>query len=314
MDEKTRKIGKQGTRQDGGDSGPAAEDDAADKKAETRKRLDEKFSRIRHKIMVISGKGGVGKSTVACNIAAALARRGYRVGILDADLHGPDVPKMLGIEDRKLTGIGGQIEPVEVFKGLTAVSMGLLGNSPDEAIAWRGPRKHGAIRQFMTDVNWGMLDYLVVDLPPGTGDEPLSVAKLIGNVDGAVVVTTPQGVALLDSRKAVSFSKMIELPVLGIVENMSGLVCPLCGGTIDLFKTGGGEKAAEELGVPFLARIPIDPQLVERCDSGELLLKEPGESAAKEAFEQLVRKLLDALESRDDGESATAGRISATVA
>jgi Mrp family chromosome partitioning ATPase len=258
--------------------------------------LQEKLFHIRHKIMVMSGKGGVGKSTVAINLAASLALRGYQVGILDADLHGPDVPRMLGIEGQHLISSGNGVEPVEVFAGFKAVSMALLGQEPDKAIIWRGPLKHSAIKQFLGGVNWGDLDFLFIDLPPGTGDEPLSVSKLIQQVDGAVIVTTPQDVALLDSRKAVSFSKQINIPVLGIVENMSGMACPHCGEKIDLFKIGGGEKAAAELGVPFLGRIPIDPTVVLSCDSGEPIVSNANESVAKTALSQVVQNLLEGLQ------------------
>jgi len=267
----------------------------AEKKRHEQKRLQEKLFHIRCKIMVMSGKGGVGKSTVATNLAASLALRGYQVGILDADLHGPDVPRMLGIEGRRLISKGDGVEPVEVFPGFKAVSMALLAQEPDKAIVWRGPLKHSAIRQFLRDVNWGDLDFLFIDLPPGTGDEPLSVSKLIQEVDGAIIVTTPQDVALLDSRKAVSFSKQINIPVLGIVENMSGMACPHCGESIDLFKIGGGEKSAEELGVPFLGRIPIDPRVVISCDSGEPFVSEPDESQVKTAFTQVIHNLLEQL-------------------
>jgi Mrp family chromosome partitioning ATPase len=266
-----------------------------DKREHERKRLQEKLFHIRHKIMVMSGKGGVGKSTVATNLAGSLALRGYQVGILDADLHGPDVPRMLGIEGQHLISRGDGVEPVEVFAGFKAVSMALLSQEPDKAIIWRGPLKHSAIKQFLGNVNWGDLDFLFIDLPPGTGDEPLSVSKLIHEVDGAVIVTTPQDVALLDSRKAVSFSKQINIPVLGIVENMSGMACPHCGESIDLFKIGGGEKAANELGVPFLGRIPIDPGVVISCDSGEPIVANSNESVAKTAFAQVVHNLLEGL-------------------
>jgi ATP-binding protein involved in chromosome partitioning len=265
------------------------------KKGHEHERLQEKLFRIRCKIMVMSGKGGVGKSTIATNLAVALALRGYQVGILDADLHGPDVPRMLGIEGRHLISKGNGVEPVEVFDGLKAISMALLAQEPDKAIVWRGPLKHSAIKQFLRDVNWGDLDFLFIDLPPGTGDEPLSVSKLIQEVDGAIIVTTPQDVALLDSRKAVSFSKQINIPVLGIVENMSGMACPHCGESIDLFKIGGGEKAAKELGVPFLGRIPIEPQVVLSCDAGEPFLTESDQSPTKSAFTRVIQNLLQQL-------------------
>lgn len=268
-----------------------------EKKEQARKRLEKKLFHIHHKIMVMSGKGGVGKSTVATNLAASLALRGFQVGILDADFHGPDVPKMLGLEGRSLEGRQGGVEPVEVFNGFRAVSMALFAQDPDKAIIWRGPAKHTAIKQFLGQVNWGDLDFLIIDLPPGTGDEPLSVAKLIKDVDGAIIVTTPQDVALLDSRKAVSFSRLIEVPVLGIIENMSGMVCPHCDERIDLFKTGGGEKAAGELGVPFLGRIPIDPWVVTKCDAGEPFVADSIDSEAKAAFAGIIQRVLEAVES-----------------
>jgi len=258
-------------------------------------RVAKKLSRIRAKIMVMSGKGGVGKSTVSVNLAASLALRGYQVGLLDADLHGPDIARMCGVENSPLLAHEDGLDPVQVGRGLKTISMGLLSQDPDKAIVWRGPLKHAAIKQFLGDVNWGDLDYMVIDLPPGTGDEPLSVANLIRNVDGAVIVTTPQGVALLDSRKAVNFSRLLRIPVLGMVENMSGLVCPRCGERIDLFKVGGGERAARELGVPFLGRIPIEPRIVDVCDSGRPFVADGKDSPAKEAFLSLTERVVEAL-------------------
>lgn len=260
--------------------------------------LNQKLSRIRTKILVMSGKGGVGKSTVSVNLAASLALRGYKVGLLDADIHGPDIARMCGIENRPLVTHGDGLDPVEGFKGMKILSMALFSQDPDKAIVWRGPLKHAAIKQFLGDVNWGDLDYLIVDLPPGTGDEPLSVANLIRNVDGAIIITTPQGVALLDSRKAVNFSRLLRIPVLGIVENMSGLVCPRCGERIDLFKVGGGERAARELGVPFLVRIPIDPQVVGSTDSGVPFVVDGEGSAVNVAFETLTETVVNATETR----------------
>jgi ATP-binding protein involved in chromosome partitioning len=263
-------------------------------------RLGQKLSHIRNKIMVMSGKGGVGKSTVSVNFAASLALQGYEVGLLDADIHGPDIPRMCGVENRPLVSYGEGLEPIKVFKGLKTISTGLLSQDPDKAIVWRGPLKHSAIRQFLGDVNWGDLDYLVIDLPPGTGDEPLSVAHLIKNVDGAIIVTTPQDVALLDSRKAVNFSRLLNIPVLGIVENMSGMVCPHCGEKIDLFKVGGGERAALELKVPFLGRIPIDPKMVISCDAGTPFVVDPDPSEVRKAFENLTQAVVRATEKAED--------------
>jgi ATP-binding protein involved in chromosome partitioning len=268
---------------------------AEEKEKHENARLAKKLERIRMKIMVMSGKGGVGKSTVSVNLAASLALRGHQVGLLDADIHGPDIARMCGVENNPLLARGDGLDPVEVGRGLKAISMGLLSQDPDRAIVWRGPLKHAAIKQFLGDVNWGDLDYMVIDLPPGTGDEPLSVANLIRNVDGAIIVTTPQGVALLDSRKAVNFSQLLRIPVLGIVENMSGLVCPRCGERIDLFKVGGGERAARDLGVPFLGRVPIEPRIVELCDTGRPFVTDGQDSPAKEAFFNLTQRVVEAL-------------------
>lgn len=251
---------------------------------------------FRHSIMVMSGKGGVGKSSFTTNLGAVLASRGTKVGILDADIHGPNIPRMLGIGHRRLEAGPRGLKPVEAMENLKVVSMALLSSDADRPIVWRGPAKHNLIRQFAQQVEWGDLDILIVDLPPGTGDEPLSVAKLVGKVEGSVVVTTPQDVAILDSRKAVVFSRMLDIPVLGIVENMSGLICPHCGGRIDLFSTGGGERAALEMGVPFLGRIPIDPEMVELCDEGKPLALNRPESPVRAAYLDLASRILDGLD------------------
>ena len=259
-------------------------------------KLMKKLSKIKHTIIVMSGKGGVGKSTVSVNIAVGLALRGYEVGILDADIHGPNVPKMLKLEDVRLEADENGIYPAEVPPRIKVMSMAFLSQDKDTPIVWRGPMKMGALRQFIEDVYWGELDYLVVDLPPGTGDEPLTIAQLISNADGSVIVTTPQDVALLDSRKSVSFSNALELPVLGIVENMAGFICPHCKETVNLFKIGGGEKAANELGVPFLGRVPIDPNVVNAGDNGMPLIADDGSSPASKAFEGIIDKILEKTE------------------
>jgi Mrp family chromosome partitioning ATPase len=233
------------------------------------KRLNERMSRIRYKLIVISGKGGVGKTTVSINLAYGLAQRGHRVGVLDVDIHGPNTPKMLGIEDARVTFSDHGIEPISVLPNLKVVSLSLFGQVEEGPIIWRGPLKMGIIKQLLADVNWGDLDYLIVDSPPGTGDEPLSVCQLIPSINGAVIVTTPQDVAVLDSRKSVQFAQKLSVPVVGIVENMSGFDCPHCRKKIDLFGTGGGAKAAQDLKVPFLGRIPIDQDIVKLSDSGE---------------------------------------------
>ena len=259
---------------------------------ELEKQVEERLSHIKHRIAVMSGKGGVGKSTVTVHLAFALSKRGYLVGVLDADIHGPNIPKMLGVEGKRL-GIGvNWVEPLVAKDSIKVVSLGFLLEDPDTPVIWRGPLKHSLIRQFIAEVNWGDLDFLLVDLPPGTGDEPLSVAQVIKKLDGSVIVTTPQDVALLDSRKAVNFSRKLNIPVLGIVENMSGFKCPHCGKEIDLFKVGGGEKAARELGVDFLGRVPIDPKVVEGGDQGKTAFEMDENGPVARAFLDIADKIL----------------------
>uniref|UniRef100_A0A7C4Y5D5 Iron-sulfur cluster carrier protein n=1 Tax=candidate division WOR-3 bacterium TaxID=2052148 RepID=A0A7C4Y5D5_UNCW3 len=248
------------------------------------------------KIMVFSGKGGVGKSTVAANIAFALAfEKGFETGLMDVDIHGPNIPKILGIENQRLISENNKIRPVVINDYLKVVSIGFLLENQDTAVIWRGPLKVKLIRQFADDVNWGNIKYLVIDLPPGTGDEPLSVAQELQPVDGSIVVTTPQDLSLLDSRKAIDFSIKLGIPIIGVVENMSGLVCPHCGKRIDLFKKGGGEKAAKELGVPFLGRLPIEPEIVELSDIGIPFVQRLKDSEAYKAMIGIVDKIIEFL-------------------
>jgi len=256
-----------------------------------RQALSQRLCQIEHKIFVLSGKGGVGKSTVAANLAVSLAIDGHRTGLLDVDLHGPSIPKLLHLEGRPLASDGQTIEPATFGDRLKVVSIGFLLQHQDDAVIWRGPLKMGVIRQFLKDVNWGELDYLIVDSPPGTGDEPLSLCQLIGDADGAVVVTTPQDVALADVRKCIGFCGKLRLPVLGVVENMSGFVCPHCGERTDLFKRGGGERMAAEMGVPFLGAIPLDPQVVASGDDGRPFACFATETATAQAFAAIVAKL-----------------------
>jgi ATP-binding protein involved in chromosome partitioning len=244
--------------------------------------------------MVMSGKGGVGKTTVAVNLAFALQMKGMEVGLLDSDIHGPDVPKMLGIGKSKPDIESNEIIPSRIPLGmgraLKVISMAFFLEK-DSPVIWRGPLKMSALQQFLSDVRWGDLDYLIMDLPPGTGDEPLSIVQLIPDVTGSIIVTTPQDVALLDSRRAVNFSKKLNVPVIGIIENMSGFKCPHCGKEIDLFKTGGGYKASEELQVPFLGKIPIDPKIVEASDAGKPFILEHPDLEAAKAFNEIVDKI-----------------------
>jgi Mrp family chromosome partitioning ATPase len=254
-------------------------------------KIVENLNRIKHKIVVMSGKGGVGKSTVATNLALSLALHNGEVGLLDVDIHGPNIPKMLGIENERVTGDEKGIFPIDVQPHLKVMSMAFLLSSKDTPVIWRGPVKMGAIRQFLGEVQWGDLDYLIIDMPPGTGDEPLSIAQLIPDSDGAIIVTTPQDVALLDSRKAVTFARTLNMPILGIIENMSGMACPHCNKRIELFKSGGGYKAALEMQVPFLGKVSIDPQIVETGDSGKPFVLKYSKSDSAKAFKEIVDKI-----------------------
>ena len=274
-------------------------------------KLDRRLSRIKHKVLILSGKGGVGKSTVAVNLAVALAAAGKKVGLLDVDIHGPSVPKMLGIENITLQGTKESIHPLEVGDNLRVMSIGFLLRSADDAVIWRGPMKMGVIKQFLSDVEWGDLDYLVIDSPPGTGDEPLSVAQLVPDADGAVIVTTPQNIALIDVRKCITFCRQLNLPVLGVVENMSGFVCPHCGERTDLFKSGGGKEMADDMGVPYLGAIPFDPAVVHAADLGEpYVLKHP-ETETGKIFAALAAPILS-LKKREVAASPSPARGSRT--
>ncbi len=255
-------------------------------------KITKNLAKIKHRLLVFSGKGGVGKSTVAANLALALANKGLKVGLLDVDIHGPNLAKMLGVEDKRLDVSPQGIKAVQVNDNLKLVSMAFLLQDPDLPVIWRGPLKMKAIQQFLGDVDWGELDWLIIDSPPGTGDEPLSVAQLIP-ATGAIVVTTPQEVSLMDSRKAVSFARKLNLKVLRIIENMSGLICPHCGQRIDLFKEGGGQRAALELGIPFLGKIPIDPQIVTLGDEGKPFISARPGSEASKAFNKIVEKIIE---------------------
>jgi ATP-binding protein involved in chromosome partitioning len=246
-------------------------------------KLEQRLKKIKYKILVMSGKGGVGKTTVSVNLALSLSNRGYRVGLLDSDIHGPDVPMMLGLRNEQLTGDENGIYPVEYSQNLKVVSIGMMLPEEGAPVIWRGSLKHKALQQFLEEVEWGELDFLVVDLPPGTGDEPLSLVQLIKDVTGIVIVITPQEVALLDAKKAINFAKHLNVRILGIIENMSG----------SIFGTGGGENAAKKYNVPFLGRIPMDPEVVKSGDSGKPFIL--GENEAKKAFESIVENLISQL-------------------
>jgi Mrp family chromosome partitioning ATPase/predicted Fe-Mo cluster-binding NifX family protein len=261
-----------------------------------RQALQARLCRIKHKIMVLSGKGGVGKSTVAVNLATGLALAGKRVGLLDVDIHGPSVPKLLHLEGTPIDGSDHALYPVKIGYRtgmLSVMSIAFLLRERDDAVIWRGPMKYGVIKQFLKDVEWGELDYLIVDAPPGTGDEPLAVAQLIEKADGAIVVTTPQQVAVQDVRRSIAFCRHVELPVLGVVENMSGFTCPKCGELVRIFGADGGRAMAEEMGVPYLGAIPIEPAVVASGDDGTPIVQAQPHSEAGKAFGRIIRTLLD---------------------
>jgi Mrp family chromosome partitioning ATPase len=248
---------------------------------------------IRYKLFIMSGKGGVGKSSVAVNTAAALALQGYKVGLMDVDLHGPSAPRLLGLSGQLETDRGRLVKPKRFSDNLHVVSMDSLLENPDTAVLWRGPMKTSAIRQFISDVNWGELDFLVVDSPPGTGDEPMTVLKTIPEAL-CVVVTTPQELSLADVRKAINFLQYAQANILGVVENMSGLVCPRCGEHIDLFKRGGGRSLAERYGLDCLGCVPLDPNTVAASDCGRPVVMWAEDTPAKQAFLDLGRRLAEA--------------------
>ncbi|GFM33864.1 Mrp/NBP35 family ATP-binding protein [Desulfovibrio subterraneus] len=255
------------------------------------------LDKIRYKLFIMSGKGGVGKSSVTVNTAAALAAKGYKVGILDVDIHGPSVPNLLGATQLGLEADrGGLLNPAQVNENLWVVSMDSLLKDKDTAVLWRGPKKTAAIRQFVSDVNWGELDFLLIDSPPGTGDEHMTVLKTIPEAL-CVVVTTPQEISLADVRKAINFLQYANANVLGVVENMSGLACPHCGGEITLFKKGGGKELAERYGLEFLGSVPLDPATVVAADKGVPVVMLEEESHAKAGFLNLADNIIAALDS-----------------
>jgi ATP-binding protein involved in chromosome partitioning len=262
-------------------------------RGEEAQKLKSQIGRIKHKIAIISGKGGVGKSTVTVNLAIALAmkRRTNSVGILDADIHGPCVPKMMGLRGQKLSASSIGALPVTGPLGIKVVSMDFLLSSDEAPVIWRGPLKMKAIQQFLSDIMWGDLDFMLVDLPPGTGDEPLSVMQLITDLDGVIIVTIPSEVSQVVVKKAVTFARQVGVPIIGIIENMSGFSCPECGHVSKIFKIGGGQKIANDMAVPFLGSIPIDPQICEDSDNGKPFIVEHANSPATKAFAQIVEKI-----------------------
>ena len=263
-----------------------------DPHAEQDAKINSALGKIRHKFLVMSGKGGVGKTSTAVNLSIALANKGFKVGIMDVDLHGPDVPRMLGLNAMLEVGPNGKLTPASYSNNLKAVSVESLMPTKDEAVIWRGPIKYSAIQQFIGDVEWGELDFLVIDSPPGTGDEPLTIAQIVKDAQ-AIIVTTPQEVALADVRKSISFCKRVKMEIFGLIENMSGLSCPHCGEIIDLFGSGGGEKTARQFDLNFLGRIPIDPNVVQCGDSGQCYRDANADSNVSRAFDDIAGKMAE---------------------
>lgn len=264
---------------------------------EQEERIQGWMKKIKHKLVILSGKGGVGKSTISVNLAVALAHEGHndRVGILDADITGPSIPKMIGTKGRQPNIGPPGVFPIEGPLGIKVISMDFFLPDDETPVIWRGPLRSSAIRQFLADVVWGGLDYLIVDLPPGTGDEALSIMQLVRDINGAIIVTIPSEVSQLVVKKAVTFTHRLNVPVIGIVENMSGFVCPKCGTLTKIFVGDGGEKISRDLGVPFLGRIPLDPRICLNCDQGKPFILEDPVSPSSKAFMELAKKVKEFL-------------------
>lgn len=261
---------------------------------------------IKKTIVVLSGKGGVGKSTVAVNLASSLASQGLKVGLLDIDLHGPSIPTMMKIKNQSIGSDGKRMIPAE-FAGIKVMSVGFLLKNADDALIWRGPMKAGVIEQFLNQVAWGKLDYLVVDSPPGTGDEPLSICQAIKTPFAAVIVTTPQEVAAADVRKSVNFCRQLNIKVLGVIENMSGFICPECGKRVDIFSSGGGEATAKKYNLNFLGSIPLDANVGTASDEGNMFVYDYAKTPSGKAFGQVLEKVLDISENEGGFTTATSG-------
>jgi len=252
------------------------------------------MAKVKKKFMVFSGKGGVGKTTTAVNLAYSIMSKGHNVGLLDIDIHGPDVIKMMGLEDSRLEGTGDRIEPIKPFPNMKVMSTALIIESEDTPVIWRGPLKMKLIKQYLSDVNWGDLDYLIIDSPPGTGDEPLSITQLLPDLDGGIIVTTPQDLATLDAGKSIRFAQELGLKYIGVIENMSGFLCPHCGKRVDIFKTGGGCRIASEMGVDFLGRVPYDMQVMSLSDEGHIYIKDnKNGTQVSEAYKHISNRIIN---------------------
>jgi ATP-binding protein involved in chromosome partitioning len=263
-----------------------------------KKKVKEKMANVKHKIIIMSGKGGVGKSMVTANLATALAMKGRKVGVLDSDIHGPSIPKILGIRGEKPKATETGIKPVTTPQGVKVISMDLLMSDSEMPLIWRGPLKMKAIRQLLSEVDWEELDYLLVDLPPGTGDEPLNIIQLIPEMDGAIIITAPSDLSQYVVRKAVSMARKMNIPIIGIIENMSGFVCPKCGEKHEILGVGGGRKISEEMNLTLLGQIPIDPKITENTDRGTPFIVNCPESQTSKIFNEIVQKIQKIVEEK----------------
>jgi ATP-binding protein involved in chromosome partitioning len=276
---------------DGNCNSCASNGDCSDKEKMAKEKLQSRLNNIKHKVMIMSGKGGVGKSSVSANLASTLAATGKKVGLLDIDFHGPSIPRMFSVQHKRAEATPEEnILPVEV-NGVKLMSVGFLVPDDRSAVVWRGPMKMGVLEQLLKDVEWGELDYLIIDFPPGTGDEALSACQLIDDADGAIIVTTPQEVSLSDCRRCINFCQKLNLPVLGVIENMSGFVCPECGNRTDIFSTGGGKKMAETESIPFLGEVPLDPAVMLACERGEAYISTHPDSVTATVFKEIASGL-----------------------
>ncbi|MCK4488022.1 MAG: Mrp/NBP35 family ATP-binding protein [Desulfobacterales bacterium] len=254
--------------------------------------IQSSLEKIKNKLMIMSGKGGVGKSSIAANIAVALSKRGLKVGLMDVDFHGPSIGSIMGLSGLLDVVDGKFAQPKAFSENLKVVSMASLLQDENQAIIWRGPAKIGAIRQFIADVKWDNLDYLIIDSPPGTGDEPLTVAQTIPTAK-VIIVTTPQEISLADVRKSINFCKQVNMEVLGLIENMGTFICPHCGEPVDLFKKDGGKATAERMSVPFLGTIPFYQDMVRACDKGRPVMSNKSDSQFHKAFEEIMHKIIE---------------------
>ena len=263
--------------------------------------IRERLRQIKNKILVMSGKGGVGKSSVAAYLSVALAKRGYRVGLMDVDLHGPSIPRLLGLKGSIHPGVHkGKGTPVNYLSNMEVISIEtLMGENKDAATIWRGPLKIGVIKQFIADIEWNDLDYMIIDSPPGTGDEPLTVAQTIPDAK-ALIVTTPQEISLADVRKSINFCRQVNMKILGLVENMSGLSCPYCGRIIDVFKTRGGIVTAKKENLKLLATLPIEPEVVKEGDAGDISILDNDDLLFTQKLNQMVDEIVKLTETREE--------------